>query len=640
MPPSPNNLLSECRQLLIDSEFKALREVDTSAYESGNRLLLRWIGYYSGYAFYAGGEYSVAQAIFQDTLGLCDREDDAWLIGLLHLRLAECANSTQNYDEAIEHSDNAASIFQRIDDEIGVCRSLFIKGTALLITNRIEESLDVFAETVSIAQQHDSMTALRTFINLGSLYDIKMQTNAAVEVLAKAIVLLETCEADNNNKSRIATNGYAIATHTGYERTAYNLQKLNVNIYGAMSAVLSNAGVYDESLRYAAIGLETVRKSATPLQLAMWCNNMVVIELELNNYNDAQVLLDEAESLLQGQQQIELRGYIALNRGRCAAMRSDTEAALQYLVSALDVFKQTHNIDETLTAMYHISKAYTARQEYSRAKQILEEAIGIAEQNNLLHLHSNVLVEYGRTKSLLQENDASAVVREAIRISEQHGRKRNYVEALSVLASVYENDGTIHESFSILKQYIAAHQDLLSLEMASRAQILTTLYGVESMRYKQIALEKQAELDKQSLLHLQTQLTMNNQSILIQMNELNTFRKEVLSITKQLDRAENIVRKVKTKLRESPVMQDTWGSYLETFTKVHPDFQATLLAAYPDLTAMEMKVCILIRAGLQTEEISQILSLSARTIENHRFNLRKKLRVGERENLAKFLMNI
>ena len=87
-------------------------------------------------------------------------------------------------------------------------------------------------------------------------------------------------------------------------------------------------------------------------------------------------------------------------------------------------------------------------------------------------------------------------------------------------------------------------------------------------------------------------------------------------------------------------MQDSWGSYLETFTKVHPDFQATLLAAYPDLTAMEMKVCILIRAGLHTEEISQILSLSARTIENHRFNLRKKLRVGERENLAKFLMNI
>lgn len=639
MPPSPNNLLSECRQFLIDSEFKALREVSASAYESGNRLHLKWIGYYRGYAFYAGGEYSVAQAIFQDALGLCDREEeDAWLVGLLRLRLAECANSTQIYDEAIEYSDNAASIFHYVGDEIGVCRSLFIKGTALLITNRIEESLDVFTEAVSIAQQHDSMTALRTFINLGSLYDIKMQTNAAVEVLAKAIVLLETC--DNNNKSRIATNGYAIATHTGYERTAYNLQKLNVNIYGAMSAVLSNAGVYDESLRYAAIGLETVRKSATPLQLAMWCNNMVVIELELNNYNDAQVLLDEAESLLQGQQQIELRGYIALNRGRCAAMRSDTESALKYLVSALDVFKQTHNIDETLTAMYHISKTYTARQEYIKAKQILEEAIKIAEQNNLLHLHSNLLVEYGRTKSLLRENDASAVVREAIRIAEQHGRRRNYVEALSVLALVYEQEGSIHESFSTLKLYLAAHQDMLSLEIASRAQILTTLYGVESMRYKQIALEKQAELDKQSLLHLQTQLTMNNQSILIQMNELNTFRKEVLSITKQLDRAENIVRKVKTKLRESPVMQDSWGSYLETFTKVHPDFQATLLAAYPDLTAMEMKVCILIRAGLHTEEISQILSLSARTIENHRFNLRKKLHVGERENLAKFLMNI
>jgi DNA-binding CsgD family transcriptional regulator len=87
-------------------------------------------------------------------------------------------------------------------------------------------------------------------------------------------------------------------------------------------------------------------------------------------------------------------------------------------------------------------------------------------------------------------------------------------------------------------------------------------------------------------------------------------------------------------------MQESWDSYLETFTKVHPDFQSILWNKYPDLTDMEIKIYILIRAGLQSEAILHILSLSPRTIENHRFNLRKKLNITARGSLGKCLQNL
>ena len=55
---------------------------------------------------------------------------------------------------------------------------------------------------------------------------------------------------------------------------------------------------------------------------------------------------------------------------------------------------------------------------------------------------------------------------------------------------------------------------------------------------------------------------------------------------------------------------------------------------------MEVKVCVLIKAGLMTDEIAQILSLSERTIENKRLQIRKKVGLGERGSLRGLLRQL
>ena len=55
---------------------------------------------------------------------------------------------------------------------------------------------------------------------------------------------------------------------------------------------------------------------------------------------------------------------------------------------------------------------------------------------------------------------------------------------------------------------------------------------------------------------------------------------------------------------------------------------------------MEVKVCVLIKAGLMTDEIAQILSLSERTIENKRLQIRKKVGLGERGSLSGLLRQL
>ncbi len=68
-------------------------------------------------------------------------------------------------------------------------------------------------------------------------------------------------------------------------------------------------------------------------------------------------------------------------------------------------------------------------------------------------------------------------------------------------------------------------------------------------------------------------------------------------------------------------------------------FLRTLSTKYPNLTPMEIKVINFIREGRTTKEMAELLNASARTVEVHRDNVRKKLGLRNRKaNLKSHLM--
>lgn len=68
-------------------------------------------------------------------------------------------------------------------------------------------------------------------------------------------------------------------------------------------------------------------------------------------------------------------------------------------------------------------------------------------------------------------------------------------------------------------------------------------------------------------------------------------------------------------------------------------FLRTLTSKYPNLTPMEIKVINFIKEGRTTKEMAELLNASARTVEVHRDNIRKKLGLRNRKaNLKSHLM--
>ena len=69
-----------------------------------------------------------------------------------------------------------------------------------------------------------------------------------------------------------------------------------------------------------------------------------------------------------------------------------------------------------------------------------------------------------------------------------------------------------------------------------------------------------------------------------------------------------------------------WLEFEKRFVVLNPSFSSKLLEkSLNKLTITEIKICSLIKTGLNTQEVANVLFLSKRTVENHRYHIQKKL---------------
>src|SRR5690606_13440833 len=84
--------------------------------------------------------------------------------------------------------------------------------------------------------------------------------------------------------------------------------------------------------------------------------------------------------------------------------------------------------------------------------------------------------------------------------------------------------------------------------------------------------------------------------------------------------------------------QHNWEEFEFRFNNVYENFYEKLNTQFPQLSAYDIRICALIKLNLSTKEIANITKTSAKSIENTRTRLRKKLNLtNHKVSLYKFL---
>ena len=80
-----------------------------------------------------------------------------------------------------------------------------------------------------------------------------------------------------------------------------------------------------------------------------------------------------------------------------------------------------------------------------------------------------------------------------------------------------------------------------------------------------------------------------------------------------------------------------WEEFELRFHEVHNRFYDNLVNQFPSLTTNEVRLCALLKLGMNTKEISSVTFQNVRAIETARLRLRKKLGMESTEDLGSFL---
>jgi DNA-binding CsgD family transcriptional regulator len=131
-------------------------------------------------------------------------------------------------------------------------------------------------------------------------------------------------------------------------------------------------------------------------------------------------------------------------------------------------------------------------------------------------------------------------------------------------------------------------------------------------------------------------------SIILNYLMIQEFLKSLIILieeTKSLDKINiyNSLNKLEKKIKNYLITeQDVWNYLYNHFLINNNKDLIKSLKEY-SLSEAELKICALIYLNFSTKDIAYILKLSPRTIETHKYNIRKKLSLSKEKNIYEFL---
>ena len=131
-----------------------------------------------------------------------------------------------------------------------------------------------------------------------------------------------------------------------------------------------------------------------------------------------------------------------------------------------------------------------------------------------------------------------------------------------------------------------------------------------------------------------TMASIRKNEVLIELRNEIMRQKELLQYRYPEKYFEKIIRMIDRNLENN----EDWATFEKYFDQAHVNFFSRLKDTHSTLTPKDLKLCAYLKMNLTTKEIAPLLSVSPRSVEVHRYRLRKRLGLDSSDNLTEYLI--
>lgn len=511
---------------------------------------------------------------------------------------------SSEYNAALVIAERSLAFAEKNEDKKQQAKILSIIGNVHNDRADYLRALDYYTRSLALAQEIGDKYSVATNLgNIGNVHHHVSSYPRALDYLTRALVLAE----EISDKHLIAIN--------------------LANIGNLHRSLADYPRALDYFTRALAISEEIGDKNGVAIKLT----NIGNVHSNLADYPRAQDYYTRAFAI---SEEIGNKNSVAINLGNIgmAYMYSgDYTEALEYLKRALDLCEEIgarrpagYWMNGIAEVEHKLGNLDAAHQGFLDTLHHRHDVLNSNDDVTLTLIElGGVLAEKGRSEEGL------ARFEEALTLAGELGEKKRASDAHQKIADAYAKKGDFTQAFEHLTKHLALEKEIFSEESKKSVERF-------NMRVKIAEIEHGVEMQKTRADHFERELTIKALAYASQTEMIGKFREDLRRIIRKIEAHDPAINELIIKLRDLPDGVN-WKEFEEEFLHVHPEFSANLLKKYPDLTEIELRVSALLRLKLTTPDIARLLSLSERTIDNHRHRIRKKINLDAKEDFAKFL---
>ena len=170
----------------------------------------------------------------------------------------------------------------------------------------------------------------------------------------------------------------------------------------------------------------------------------------------------------------------------------------------------------------------------------------------------------------------------------------------------------------------------------------------EARRFRQDLESSELKLEAERLRRVEAEVSAKNQELasatmhLVQKAQMaSTLQSGLQALRENLSPGERKdVDRLLSIIAEGTRLDENWEQFTQQFDQVHVEFHQRLLERFPDLTKNDLKLCTYLRMNLSSKEIASLTFVTVRAVEVSRSRLRKRLDLGQGENLLQFIQSL
>jgi tetratricopeptide (TPR) repeat protein/DNA-binding CsgD family transcriptional regulator len=456
--------------------------------------------------------------------------------------------------------------------------------------------------------------------------------------------------------------------------------------HGGLSGAYLQLGKDDLAEYHDKLHIEYAEKSGSLRQLATAWQGYGVTLVKLSRFSEAIDTFLRSIEIAKSDDKEPVGGLLVHNYEAlkaCFTSLGDYDGALGYAYEALREAESLHQDLETAVAHDSLGEVRLVRKEFFEAREEYKLAIELFEkcgyeEYKLIAMVKLAEVEHGlgniaEAEKLLIVPEAKAPNRGSLgiyaaslmraKIQMSRGEYPNAIESLStalanvssdgvtdlleLLADAHARNGNHSEAWQFITRYnkeqkaLDAHiaEDKLR-HLRVKMEILNMERDSEVQRLRVVSSERETEVQQLRAEHSERELSNSTLQLIAQTELLAELRDDLLKFVRKFPMPDGAAKELRERLKALPCKAVDWEKFDTQFKSAHPEFTKKLLTKHPELSPTELRICSLVRMNLKSEDIARLLCLSERTVEDHRTNVRKKMKLKRAEDLMSYLVKL